>query len=448
MSTSNTVDLKEIQAQVENQMKSAFTELYGSLKERLDKQDNEIKTTGETTDTTAAAMSALSKQYDELTAEFEGKVAEMQKRFDAFDVEAEKKSRRVDIGAVKFPVGDQFANSEQLKKYIEHGFAGKSGPIPVPSISMSRPGELNYAYYANSKEGLGPEEAKALTGIDNLRELWSLQNILEVQRDPARPMNERMRDVIPVVATTKDTIQYAEETVAELNAATVAMGGTKPESNIQYSIKRVPVEVIAHWIPIANQLLDDLPALRPYVELRMREGLLDEEDDQFLYGSGTAPDLLGFFQHPGVQTYDPAVDGQAKDNIRIDSIRRAMVKVRKSQFRADAVVMSPFSLAEIELAKGDDGHYLWTLPSSPTPTTIWRLPIVESTAIQDDDFLLGSFRKAATIYNRMDATLRIADQHLDFFIKNMSALLMEHRVTLVIWRPMAFVAGSFSKLTS
>jgi HK97 family phage major capsid protein len=440
-------DLKQLTAQVEAEMKSAYTELYSSLKTAIAKQDKQIDAVGETHDKTVEELKKLGDRYEQLTGDFTGRLDELKSRLDAYDVEAEKKNRQVDVAAVRYPIGDALAKSDQLKRYVDGDFHGKSGVIHVGSIASCRPGPMNHAYYTDMKEALTDREYKALTGTDNLREIFTVQDIMEIQRDPSRPMNERVRDVVPVVATTNESIQYAEEQLFTNNAATVAEGGDKPESAISYQLKRVPVQTIAHWIPIANQLLDDIPALRPYVQTRLLDGLLDEEDEQFLYGSGTEPDLLGFFQHPTVQSYDPAVDGETTDT-RIDSIRRAMVKVRNSQFRPDAVLMSPFSLAEIELAKASDGHYLWTLPSSPTPTTLWRLPIVETTALQDDDFLIGSFRQAATIYNRMDATLRIAEQHADFFIKNLSVLLMEHRVALVIWRPSAFVAGSFVALTS
>lgn len=431
---------------VKAEMKSAFEELHTGLTKYVDQQVEEIKANGETEEKTAASLEALTGRFDQAMADFEGKLTDQREQMNLIDVQAQQKAvspRHWGVGGT--PMADALIESDEFERFVKKNRCkGQGVPVAVPALSACRPGKYNYAFFGQEevkglleKEGI---EIKSLAGTANLREVFTIQDILEIQRDPSRL--QRVRDVIPVVATTKETIQYAEETVFTNDAAPVSEGGTKPESDITYALRRVPTQTMAHWIPVANQLLDDIPALRPFIETRLGDGLMDLEDSQLLYGSGTEPDLLGFFQHGSVQTYAPNVDGEAGDT-KIDSVRRAITKVRESNFRADAVMMSPKSLEEIELAKGSDGHYLWVLPSSPSPTTIWRLPIVETTAIQDDDFLVGAFRQASTIYDRMNATLRMADQHADFFITNMTVILIESRVALVIWRPNAFVAGSF-----
>lgn len=450
MGESGTAILELVQKKVETEMKSAFAEIHGDVKSRLEKSEAEQKKWGETTEKTGNELKSLGDKFDQLMADFQGHVAEMKARVDEIDSEKERKRVLGDPGNLDWsrggtPIGHALTSHPYFEKYVkEMQCHGQAAPIPVPAPSACRPSALNRAFFEQEevKELLAKEgiEIKALSGTSDALRHFSTLLVPDIKRDPMEP--NRIRDAIPTLPTTKETIQYLEETVFTNAAATVAAGDPKPESAITFVLRRVPVEVLATWIPIHNQLLDDIPSLRAYVEQRLRDGIMDEEDAQLLYGSGSSPDLQGFFTHGSVQTYDPAIDGVAGDT-EIDMIRRSITKVRVSKYVADGVILSPQDFEKIELAKGNDDHYLWTLPSSPKPTTIWRLPIYETTAVVEGDFLVGAFRRACALYDRMQAAVRMADQHASLFIANTTVILLEERICLVIFRPQAIVAGSF-----
>jgi hypothetical protein len=44
---------------------------------------------------------------------------------------------------------------------------------------------------------------------------------------------------------------------------------------------------------------------------------------------------------------------------------------------------------------------------------------------------------------REDVTVRIAEQHESFFVKNMVAILLEERVALTVFRTQALIRGNF-----
>ena len=69
--------------------------------------------------------------------------------------------------------------------------------------------------------------------------------------------------------------------------------------------------------------------------------------------------------------------------------------------------------------------------------------MVESHGLAAGDFVAGS-GFAATIYDREEVTVRVAEQHADFFVKNMVALLCEERIGFTVERPAAIVAGDFA----
>jgi HK97 family phage major capsid protein len=69
--------------------------------------------------------------------------------------------------------------------------------------------------------------------------------------------------------------------------------------------------------------------------------------------------------------------------------------------------------------------------------------VFETTAINEGDFLVGNWSLAAQLWDRQQSTIRVSESHADLFVKNGVAVLAEERVALTVYRPQAFVKGSF-----
>jgi HK97 family phage major capsid protein len=78
---------------------------------------------------------------------------------------------------------------------------------------------------------------------------------------------------------------------------------------------------------------------------------------------------------------------------------------------------------------------------------IWQVPVIATPSMPEDSFLVGPFRTAAMLVDRMDPTAFISDSHSDYFIKNLLAVLLEERVALINRVPTAFVTGDFGLVT-
>ena len=57
--------------------------------------------------------------------------------------------------------------------------------------------------------------------------------------------------------------------------------------------------------------------------------------------------------------------------------------------------------------------------------------------------MVGAFDMGAQIWDRMDAAIQISYEDGNNFTKNMATLLAEERLALTVYRPAAFVSGSF-----
>jgi HK97 family phage major capsid protein len=245
--------------------------------------------------------------------------------------------------------------------------------------------------------------------------------------------------------TSGDHISYAAQTGFDNGAAAVAQatavdgsgvtGGVKPQSSIAWERRIAPAEWIATWMVTTRQALSDAGVIRGLIDNQGRLMLQLEEEDQLLAGNGTAPNLSGILDQ-SIQTLDLT----GEDNL--DGIRtaRRLVRTGLSRLQADWIVVNPEDSEEIDLLKDDNGLYRGGNPigNFSFDQSIWRLARAESEAMTAGTALVGA-RAGATVYERQPITVLTADQHSDFFIRNLIVILFEERLAFPVWFPSAFV---------
>src|SRR5699024_2598742 len=106
-------------------------------------------------------------------------------------------------------------------------------------------------------------------------------------------------------------------------------------------------------------------------------------------------------------------------------------------------VLHPTDWANIELLKDDIGRYIIGDPQGAATKTLWRLPVVDTQAIDVGTFLTGAFKLGAQVFDRWEARVEAAYVE-DDFIKNLVTVLAEERLALAVYRPEAFVTGNLA----
>lgn len=391
-----------------------FTREFDGFKGLLQQQSTEIKQYGETTSKTAQAIAGAEARILELNDQLKS----IQGRVDEF----EKAGQRPDYGAMTGEVkstGRAFTESDAYKNMIV-GKKATSEPFSVKSLH--------------------PRQAKDLTSAAN-----SGGVLVRPMRFPeiiAQPLRQvRVCDLIPSATTESNAIEYVEETVFTNAAAPVAENAPRPQSNLVFDLKTTAIKTIGHWIPVSRQILSDASQVQAYIDNRLLQGLDLTKEAQCLYGDNTGANLQGIMTHPGIQSYLWSA-GKVGDT-KIDAIRRSMTKARIAEYPVTGVVLHPTDWEEIELQKGSDGKYIWTLVTIGGEQRLWRVPVVDTTAINEGEALTGAFGLGAMMWDREDAMVRVSEQHADFFIKGMAAVLAEERLALTIFRPKSFVAVTF-----
>jgi HK97 family phage major capsid protein len=208
---------------------------------------------------------------------------------------------------------------------------------------------------------------------------------------------------------------------------------------------QAPIRTLAHWEAAHRNVLADEPQLRSIIDNELLYGLRLQEDYQILEGDGTGENLLGVLNTPGVQTYDWS-DGATSPvpDTKADAIRRAATLAFLAYYEPTGVVLHPNDWEDIELTKDTNGQYLVAVSVAlGGEPRIWRMPVVDTPAMPEGTALVGAFGTGAQLYDREQATIRISEQHADFFVRNAIVVLAEERLALAVKRPESFVSVTF-----
>lgn len=247
---------------------------------------------------------------------------------------------------------------------------------------------------------------------------------------PLRPI--QVLDLIPTTTTTQIAVVYMEETTSTNTAAEVAEGGAYPEVTIAFTERSSPVRKIGDFIPVTDEVLEDVARVQDIINNRLTFFLRQRLDSQVLNGDGIAPNLRGILNTSGIQA-------QAKGTDPVpDAIYKAMTKVRVTgRATPGAVVMHPNDWQEVRLLRTADGVYIWGSPSEAGPERIWGLPVVQTEVIPEGTALVGDFRNFSELAVRRGITVEVGFIN-DDFVKGRKAIRADIRAAFVVYRPAAF----------
>ena len=377
----------------------------------LDRQAVQAQTTDENLGTVAERM-----------AHYTGAISGEPMRFN---------STQLDPNANK-SMGQQFVESQAYKALIESGALGsenskfRSDPVIV--------GRKGTRFGAAATDVVQTESGGPGAGLVTP---YYQPGIIPL---PQRPLT--IRELFPQSdMPTGDTISYAAQSgfdnaAAAVAQATTAANGAKPQSSVAWTRRTAEAEYIATWMATTRQAVADGSQMMSLIDNQGRLMIALEEEDQLVNGDGTSPNISGILDQSGIQTLDLA----GEDNL--DGIRgaRRLVKTGTSRLDPDFIIVNPIDSEEFDLLKDLEGRYRAGDPfgSGPFNTPIWRMRRVESEAVAEGTAIVGA-GTAATVFERQPLTVLTADQHSDFFVRNLVVILFEERLAFPVYFPTAFV---------
>lgn len=414
----------ELHALMEKSKKGGLYDLSGTQIEEVERRNTELNTLGAEYDAMKAADADLRRRAEEMARISMG----LQDR----------------LGALSRPVMP-----------VPHGEPGELAldPFSAKSLSDLFMGSPEYQSYTagRAREIHFSTEGGTLLDLDERLAERSATKMAAIKATVTRaagfaPFVPRIPRVVefalrrPVVAdlipqdpTSYASIKYMEETTFTNNAAAVAENAAKPEAALAWTERTVTVEKIATWIPVTEEQIADVPQLRNVIENRLGMMILLAEEVGLLNGTGTTPQIAGFYNKAGVQTQAKGADPTP------DAFYKAFTLVRHTGFaEPSGVIMHPNDWQDIRLLRTADGLYIWGSPAEAGPERIWGKPVVVTTAATEGTGLTGDFQMYSHISRREGLRVDVSDSHDTFFIYNKLAMRAEERLALEIYRPSAF----------
>jgi HK97 family phage major capsid protein len=245
-----------------------------------------------------------------------------------------------------------------------------------------------------------------------------------------------VRDLMAPGTTDSNAVVYMVEKTFTNAAAAVAEGAAKPESTLIFEQVTDLVQKIAHWLPVTEEMLEDVAQIASYIDARLRVGIGLTEEDQLLNGNGTPPNISGVRDRVGLTAAHVRVDPETN----IDAIFiQTMAIFAASLIMPDGHVVNPANWTKIALSKDTTGQYYGNGPfAGALAPTLWGLPVSVTPSIPAGISLSGAFGSQSQIFDKGGIRVEASNSHQDFFVKNLVAIRAEERLALAVYRPSAF----------
>jgi HK97 family phage major capsid protein len=249
-------------------------------------------------------------------------------------------------------------------------------------------------------------------------------------------------DLMPSGTADGNLIRYMKEATFTNAAATVAEAGTKPESAITFTHVDEVFHKIAHTIPVTDEMLEDVAAIRSFIDARMILGVQLTEEDQLLNGDGTGSNLTGLLNRSGLNT----ATARGTDT-NMDAVFKQITSIFTNAFyNVDGVVMNPANWQTIQLLKNAQGNYYGQGPFvgpqggvfGQGGPSLWGTRVIITPQIASGTALVGAFGEAAQVYRKGGIQLAATNSHASEFINNITRIRAEERLALAVYRPGAF----------
>lgn len=268
--------------------------------------------------------------------------------------------------------------------------------------------------------------------------------LTDVDRTPVLPYQRRLviADLFGAGSVAGNAITYPVYPSIEGGTGTVKEGGAKPQLHQpDPSWQTDALSEVAGWFKLTDDMAEDLPYVVSEINTTAVYDLQLKEEIQLLSGDGTAPNVRGILNRPGVQTA-----AQGSDTIA-DAVFRTFGRVsRSTPYTVDAIVISPTDYETVRLAKDGNGQYygggVFTgqygngqVMSDPP---LWGRRTVVTAAIPDGMILVGAFA-SGKVLRKGGLRVESVNSHADDFTNGKITVRVRERLGLQAKYPGAFV---------
>jgi HK97 family phage major capsid protein len=270
--------------------------------------------------------------------------------------------------------------------------------------------------------------------------------VFGIDRTPGIVAEARTRLFLSDLLTHRPTeaavIDFVRVSQGVAVASPAAEASDKAENALALQAVSQKVQTIASWIPISRQAYMDLADLAAFLGNSLKYACDLAVELQMLSGDGTGANINGLI-HQASSFNTGLLPGSPT---RIDYIATAIEQIQIArELQPTFVVVNPADWWAMRMQKNTQANYILGDPSQPGPPNLWTLTPIVSPSIAAGSFLVGSSSPVAVeVRDRLEFLLEVSDSHASYFTQNLLAARGECRLALAVYRPGAFVYGTFA----
>lgn len=188
------------------------------------------------------------------------------------------------------------------------------------------------------------------------------------------------------------TISYVDwdEATTVKAAATIAEGGTFPESTAKFKGYTLQLQKIGDTLPVSEEFFEDEMLAASELDMFLETNVNDVIDSQIVIGDGTGSNLKGLIA--SVPAYVPVASGITDANIYdlIAKVSESITSVGGAKYQPDFVAMNIADINKLKLKKDTTNNYVFNF----NDPRIGTLNIIEDNHVVANTLYLGDSRFA------------------------------------------------------
>lgn len=223
-------------------------------------------------------------------------------------------------------------------------------------------------------------------------------------------------------------------------------GTTKSQLDLDLVESSVKIETLAGFATITRKAMNNIPGMISFLQSRLPELLLREEDRQLLTGNGVSPNIKGILTAGNFTASTSTAD------VLIEQIIDSLGQLEDEEEReATGILLRPREYYNFFKNKAaGSGEY--DLPKNVTFVNgvlyISGIPVFASTAMNKDfagadmnKFIVGDWDMGAQLLFQEDMRLEISEHDGDNFKQNKYTFRIEETVAFPVYGDNYFIAG-------
>lgn len=254
----------------------------------------------------------------------------------------------------------------------------------------------------------------------------------EVVALPSRKLH--LRTLFGVGRTAERTHTYYQETGGEGGVASQnPEGATKSQVDFDLTEKDAPVRTIAGFTVISRQMLNNIPGMMAFLQKRLPELYLKEEDRQLLNGTGLNSELAGLL---------PAIAAAStSDTNDLGAILDTIGEIEDVDHDVNGLLFRPSDYWRILKTATLNKPDVVVIDPATGRLTIGGIPAYRSTAVPVDTAIIGDFNMGADILQLTNLNVALSYEDATNFRQNKVTLRVEAEIAFPI-----YFANAFRKL--